>query len=433
VSGGIAVLLGLLVVAFVSSMLVGGRTIRGFGLPSGAEYLVLGVAVGPHGLGLVPRSTADGFEPIVVCGAAWLALVAGLGYFIVGQRRVRFVRAVTGILGAAFVGTLVAVALFLTLDALGISGGFPRLELALGAGFVGSETTRHTVRWVAERHGARGPLSDWLADMARASALVPVVGLGILFAIAPDAPLGAFAVWWRVAVTLGIGVVMGLVAAVLLGREFRRDESWGILLGTSLLAAGVATRLGLAAVATLFAMGLTLSVVSRHRLEIKFMVQPTEKPVLLPVVIVVGSCVDFDTLPQLWLLVGVALAARLVAEFMRGALLAAFLPAARAAGPRVGLGMASSGAISLALAFTFSARLPGPASSTVLLLAATGVLLGEFIGPAELRRALERAGETHAFDAASDVAPLSLPSPALQDADSELPERTVVSDFPEGR
>jgi len=97
VSGGIAVLLGLLVVAFVSSMLVGGRTIRGFGLPSGAEYLVLGVAVGPHGLGLLPRSMVVIFQPIFVCAASWLAFVVGLGYLLVGRRRVHLGRALTGL------------------------------------------------------------------------------------------------------------------------------------------------------------------------------------------------------------------------------------------------------------------------------------------------------------------------------------------------
>jgi hypothetical protein len=430
VSGGVTVLLGLLVVAFVSSMLVGGRTIRGFGLPSGAEYLVLGVAVGPHGLGILPRSTVQAFAPVFVCAAAWLAFVIGLGYLIVGRRRVHVTRAVTGVLTASLVGAAVAAALFFALNALGVLAGFPRLLLALAAGFVGCETTRHTVRWVAERHGAHGLLSDWLADMARASALVPILGLGALFAFAPDTPLGAFAVEWRMAAGAGIGMVMGLVAAVLLGREFRRDESWGILLGTSLLAAGVAMRLGLAAVATLFVMGLTLSIVSRHRLEIKFMVQGTEKPVLLPVVLVAGACVDFDTLPHVWLLVAVALAARLLAEVVRGLLLVAFVPAARPAGPRIGLGMASTGAISLALAYTLTVRLPGAASSAVLLLAAAGVLLGELVGPAELRHALQRVGETHTVEAESEMAPLSLPSSALRASDYPDPQRR--SDYPEG-
>lgn len=405
---GVAVLLGLLIVAYIGSMLVGGRTIRGFGLPSGAEYLVLGVVVGPHVLGVLPRSTVRSFEPIFVCAAAWLALVAGIGYLLVGNRRVKLVRALIGVLTAALVGAAVAGALWLFLRDFSSLTRYHRLELSLGAGFVGCETTRHTVRWVAERHGASGRLSDWLADMARASALVPVLGLGVLFAVMPDSPLASFAIPARIGAGAGLGVLLGLVAVVLLGREFRRDESWGILLGTSLLAAGIAARLGLAAVATLFVMGLTIAIASPHRLDLKLMVQPTEKPVLLPVVLVAGACVDFDPVPRMWLLVAVALGARLVAELVRGFILVVVLPHARPAGPTIGLGMTSTGAISLALAFTLAVRSPGASSQAVLALAAAAVLLGELVGPAMLRRGLERAGETHAVDAV-EPAPLSIP------------------------
>jgi hypothetical protein len=426
-SGGVAVLLGLLVVAYVGSILVGGRTIRGFGLPSGAEYLVLGVVVGPHGLGLLPRSIIRNLEPIFVCAAAWLALVVGIGYLVVGRRRVKISRALAGIVTAALVGAGVAGALWLVLGELGLLSGYSRLALALGGGFVGCETTRHTVRWVAERHGASGELSDWLADMARASAIVPVLGLGVMFALAPDAPLTTFTVPLRIGTGVAIGVVMGVVAAVLLGREFRRDESWGILLGTSLLAAGVATRLGLAAVATLFVMGLTLSAVSRHRIDIKFMVQPTEKPVLLPVVVVAGASVNLHAMPKLWVLVVVALVARVLSEVIRGLVLVAFVPKARPAGFGIGLGMASTGAISLALAFTFVVRSPGPVSGAVLVIAAAGVLLGELIGPAMLRHSLSSAGETHAVDG-EEPAPLSFRPSALPSSD--FPERDTHSDYP---
>ncbi len=380
---GIAVLLGLLIVAYIGSMLVGGRTIRGFGLPSGAEYLVLGVVVGPGVLGLLPRSMVRSFEPIFVCAAAWLALVLGLGYLVVGHRRVKIGRALAGVVTATLVGGVVAGALWFALGKLNLLTGYPRLQLSLGAGFVGCETTRHTVRWVVERHGASGRLSDWLADMARASALVPMLGLGVLFALSPDSPLGAFTIPARLGTTAGLGVVMGL----------------------------------------------TVAVVSPHRLDIKMMVQPTEKPVLLPVVMVAGACVDFRAMPKIWILVGVALAARLAAELVRGVILVAFLPPARAAGPSIGLGMTSTGAVSLALAFTLAVRSPGPASNAVLVVAAAGVLLGELIGPAMLRRSLERAGETHAVEA-MEPSPLSMPRGAFAHGDRDSVSGTPFSEPP---
>ena len=419
---GAEVLLALLVLTYVGSVLVGGRTIRGFGLPSGAEYLVLGVVLGPHVLGVVQRSTVMSFETLFVVAASWLALVSGLGWGIVGRRSIHFGRALVGVVMAVLVGAAVSFATYFAFTRLGTFQGRERILWAIAAGSVGCETTRHAVRWVVERHGTRGPVSDWVADLARSSAIVPVLWIAVMFAMAPDAPLAAFTVPARFGIGLGIGVVLGLVAAVLLGREFRRDESWGILLGTSLLAAGVATRLGLAAVATLFVMGLTLSAVSRHRLEIKLMVQPTEKPMFLPVALVVGAYVDFDAVPKLGWLVAAALLARVAAELVRGVLLVTFIKPARPASPTLGLGMLSTGTISLAVAFSVFVRLPGPASSTILTIAAAGVLLGEMLGPAFLRRGLDRAGETHVVDDA-DPSPLSMPPPhALSDHPPEVRE-----------
>ena len=84
----IAFLLGLLVLAYLGSILVGGRAIRGFGLASGAEYLVLGFVLGPQVLSVVGRSLVETFQPVVLVGVSWLGLVLGVSYLRVGQRRV---------------------------------------------------------------------------------------------------------------------------------------------------------------------------------------------------------------------------------------------------------------------------------------------------------------------------------------------------------
>jgi hypothetical protein len=170
--------------------------------------------------------------------------------------------------------------------------------------------------------------------------------------------------------------------------------------------------------ATLFAMGLTLALVSRHRLEIKFMIQPSEKPVMLPVVLVTGACITFDSVPKLAWVVAAALAARLAVELGRGLVMAVVLAPARRAWAEVALGMSSTGALTLAAAFTLHVRSPGASSDAVIAIAAASVLFGEAVGPALLRRAIVRAGEAHAVNP-EDVSPLSL-----------RPPREMVSDFP---
>lgn len=388
----IGLLLGLLVLSYFGSILVGDRTIRGFGLPSGAEYLLLGFVLGPQVLGVVNRSLIGTFEPVLVVGAAWLALVAGIGYGHVGRRRVRLGRALLGILGALGVAGGVAAAVFIGLGEHTSLEQSSRLLLAVAAGAVSSETTRHAVRWVVERHGAKGALADALADFARASVLVPVLALALLFAAAPEQGLPDLRLELRALSTLAIGFMLGLVAALLLGREFRRDESWGILLGTSLLGIGVAARLGMSALATTFAMGLTVNLVSRHRIDLKAMVAPTEKPVVLPVAVLTGAFVELEAAPFLPFLIGVALGARILMELVRGWLLSLVLPGARAAGALAGLSMISTGPFTLAVAVTIGLRFPGPLGASIVALAAASVVMGELLGPLMLRRALTRAG-----------------------------------------
>lgn len=388
----IALLLGLLALSYMGSILSSDRTIRGFGLPSGAEYLLLGFLLGHEVLGVLDRSTVAKFEPVLVVGAAWLGLVAGVGYGHVGPRRVRVGRALAGIVLAAFVGVGVAAAVFFAFTLASDVTFHERLLLAGAAGIVCSETTRHAVRWVVERHGAKGALSDALADFARASVAAPALALAVLFAAAPDQGLPGLTLELRALATLGIGIVLGLVATLLLGREFRRDESWGILLGTSLLGMGVAARLGLSALTTTFAMGLTMSLVSPHRADLKVMVTPTEKPVVLPVAVLTGASVDVQAAPFVPLLIGVALGARLLFELARGVLLSIGMRAARRAGALNGLGMIATGPFTMAVAVTIGMRFPGPLGGSIVVLAAGSVVMGELMGPLMLRRVLTRAG-----------------------------------------
>ena len=393
-SESIWLLLGLLLLAYLGSNLVGGRAIRGFGLPSGSEYLVLGFALGPHVLDVLGRSLVHTFEPVVLVGTGWLALVVGVGYVRVADRYVTPGRAAAGVLLGTLTCLAVCAAVYLAAPFSGFRG-FGRTAVALGIGACASATTRHSVRWVVERHGARGPLADFAADAARASALVPPLALTALFAMAPGGGLPTVPMLGRIGVTLGFGAGLGLIAALLLGRDFRRDESWGVLLGTGLLCVGVTDRAGLSLLGAMIAMGLTLAF-SRHRLEIKAMLTPTEKPVLLPMVLLAGAYVNLKLSKPVFLMVAVAVLAKIVARMLLGSALS--FGRVRGSGPAFGLSMLASGGFTIAAALAFSTRVPGVAADAVLLFAVVSTLLGEGLGPAALRRSLERAGELHAVD-----------------------------------
>lgn len=388
----IELLLLLVALAYLASILLGGRTIRGFGLPSGAEYLVLGFLLGPHALDVAPRAVVEGTKPLLMAAVGWVALILGVSALHTGARRVALGRLVAGVLQSAAAGALVGAVVWWALRQGGLAPG----DALLGAGIAGaiaSETTRHSVRWVIERHGASGPVSDLSADLARVSALVPPLALGLLFAVVPGQTLFLMPLWARVGGTVALGVVLGATVAFLLGREFRRDESWGILLGAALLGIGVTAHFGLSVIATLFFMGFTLAC-TPHGLDIKLMVAPTEKPVLLPVTLTVGSLVSFAQPSQAFAIVALALIVKLVGRSLIGALVGRAL-GVRAASFELGLSTLACGELSVITALSFQLRRPGEVAEALILFAAASAVLGELVGPATLRRALRQNGELH--------------------------------------
>lgn len=391
-------LLGLLVLSYLGSMLRGDRAIAGLGLPSGAEYLCLGFVLGSHVLGIIPGELLEAFEPLLVIGASWIAFIAGLGYTQIGRRRIVLHRALVGIVGTCLVALGVSACVWFALPWVAPRLLDDRVLLAGGAGIVSCGSTRQAVRWVVQRHAASGPLADALADFARASSLVPIVGLSLLLAFFPDPKLLAFNFSVRAAAAWGVGALLGLVTLLLVRPALAREQVWGILVGTSLLAMGVTARLGLSSVASAFALGLTLGIASPRRAELAAMLRPTERAVLLPLAVLAGALIDLRAAPAIAWLVPIALAARLVAELVRGGWLLAASRSARRGGALVALNLVSSGEVSLACAVSIASNFDRPAALTVLGIAAAGVLMGELLAPVVLRRSLGRAGELGRLD-----------------------------------
>ncbi|HEU4537022.1 MAG TPA: potassium transporter Kef [Polyangiaceae bacterium] len=415
-------LMGLLLLAYLGSSLVSGHSIRGFGLPSGAEYLVLGLMLGPHMLGLLDRSTVAVFRPFAEAAAGWVALVVGLDYGFVGRRRVRLGNLALGSLFSLGAGALIALAVYAALAAFSTLGGPERLLCAGGTGAACAETTRHVVRWVGQRYGASGPLSGLLAELADSDDAVPILATALLFATRPTGhlPWAVPTLGWA-ALTLGLGALLGAAAALLLGRDFRLEESWGVLLGASVLAIGLSTRLGLSPLTTMFAFGVAVATVSPHRDEIWAMVEPTERAVLHPLLLLAGARIDADAVPAGFWVVGAALAARVLAKGATGLALRAAAPAARGAPPALGLGLLSTGAVCLSIGLLFALRFPGPVGDTVLVAAAAITVFGEFVGPRALRSALRYAGEIDL------KTPLPIPSPFAALRRSILPPEAAAA------
>jgi hypothetical protein len=410
-----SLLLALLVVAYIGSLWAAARG-RSFGSPSGAEYVVLGCLLGPRALGVVGDEALASFEPVAHVALGWIALGYGLECGLVGERPAPLRSNLLAIAVTTMTACTVAGCVYWVANRLGFAGSPPLPVLAVTLGLVSAETTRHALRRVSERHEARGPLSELVAEVAAADDALVLVGLSFLFAVATG-PLqvGELRVpeAGGAAATLAVGVVLGGALAWLLARAPRHVEWWTLLLGGAWIATGAATRVGLSAMAATFAMGLTLSIASREAPRLRALVLATEGPVLLPALLLAGAHLGLPHGSGEALIVAGAIGGRVVSSLVMGTLMAGARKSTRAGTRWLGLGLLSSGTLTMMVAFSVQLREGGMIGRLALLTAAGGTLLGELFGPFALRRALRRAGELQDREPVGDK-----PAPGAQEVAS---------------
>ncbi len=424
----IALLMGLLLLSYVGSLIVGGRSAKG--LPSGVEFIGLGFAVGPHALGLVERSMIAEFEPIVQVALGWLAFVVGLDFSRVAGRRVRAKSMLLGVLTALLTGATVALIVnrFLAYHPIAGIEGTNALLFAAGFGAVAAETTRFVVQWVAVRWTVKGPISSLLVELAASDDLAPLVAAGAIFAFAPSSSVSLHippAGWFML--SLALGALLGIVAALLL-RQAEGYAVWGALIGTLLLGVGASTRLGLCTIFVTFVMGIALGGVSPNRRVLRKLVGPTERAVLYPMLLLAGAHLDARPLMEDHMLIAVvalALLARIVGKLLSGFVVQSVVPAARPAGPLLGIVLLSSGPVSVSCGFVLALRFPGKLGDTLLVCAAASAVLGELISTFALKNMLTQLGE---LTLPAVAAPLVPPPPPSVPAARSPPRSAVPAD-----
>jgi hypothetical protein len=421
----IALLMGLLVLSYLGSLLVGTGKARG--LASGIEFIGLGFAVGPHALGLVERPMITEFEPIVQVALGWLAFVVGLDFGRVEGRRVENTSTALGIACAVITGTVVGVAVHWMLAVIHVRGieGRSAIILAAGAGAVSAETARNAVEWVQGRWGARGPVSRLLVDIGAADDLAPLVAAGAIFAMAPSAGLSfSLPAWGWFGASIALGALLGTVTAVLL-RGAEGDAVWGALIGTLLLGVGAAARFDLCTIFVTFVMGIALAAASPSRRALRKIVIPTERAVLYPMLLLAGARLDPRPVMEnrmLLALVALVLLARIVGKVLSGVVVRATAAAARPAGAWLGIVLLSSGPVSTACGFVFALRFPGPVGDTLLVCAVASAILGELVSTLSLKAMLVETGEiVPAVMPSASPRPASIPPPAPVSSGNVLP------------
>lgn len=407
----------LLVVVVISSFVIS-RVIARFAsryvVLSGAEYLLVGVLLGPHvGLGLIHDSTLEYVRPLI-------SLLLGLSGFLVGLQgrdAIKGVRLTLIGFGSAVGVVALSVVCVLPLlvnllpsvenhHAFSVQrelwrshGWFlevyftnEHLWLALCIGAAAAVSSSVVVQGFRRIYTARGPVTDILECAARASQITAIVVLGLVLATTRATEAGGALtlgiVEWELTAILG-SVVCGLLFGWFIGTDSDPSRIFLASVGLVTFASGAGAVLGVSPLFVNLLAGLTVAVTSAHAQRLRRELDRLQHVLFVLLMIFAGTMWS-PVRGLLWLLpVGYVLI-RLLARRLVTAFWVRLLHAERV--PRVGDGFWSQGTLSVAIAVDFSMRYR-TWESVVLTTVLLGTLLSELFSQRALRRLLADAGE----------------------------------------
>lgn len=355
---------------------------RRFLIVSGAEYLLLGILLGPEVSGVIRASTVDGFAPFLTLAFGWVGALIGSQFRIRDLVRVpaehfRVAATEATLVLVVTAGVMAAVGTWW----LGLSGRELVIPaLVFGAIAVSSAPTGIAV--VSRRLPARGFLVRQLQVSPAVDALVAITAFGVLLAITHEPPSQVGTrpptpTEW-VVITLAIGLVSGVLFHLFVGGERKIDRLFIALSGALILSSGVAAYLRLSPLLPAMLIGFVLVNTSPASDEIQEVLARVERPLYFVLLIFAGAAWQLDA-PAWVLIATLFVGVRIVAK-VGGAVLAArlhgMLPAL---GTRWGWGLVGHGGLAVAIALNYRLFHDSPTAGTVFTAALVSVLITDVL------------------------------------------------------
>ena len=358
---------------------------------SGAEYLILGVLLGPLVSGLFPESTTDAFTPVMVLGIGWIGLTLGMSFRLQQLVRIRGLKyrlalvqsLVTLAAVSSAVTFAVSYAMQVDLEVALIAG------TALGAIAVASTPTGLDVALGGDRTHA--PVVRQIEVALGIDGVVSVLAFGLLLAWAHQSPplvVRPLTTTEWVAVTIGVGVIGGMLFHLFLGDEKQPDRLFISVAGAVVLVSGTAWYLELSTVLSALVMGIILANTIRNPSPIRKVLASAERPFYYALLLLAGATWQPDASIVWWLVIAHYFVLRTMSKLWGTAIVTWWNRAQEAVGLDWGRALIGQGRLTIALALDYATRRELPFGDLVFTCAAASVLFTEFFAARFVRSAV---------------------------------------------
>lgn len=350
---------------------------RRYQIVSGAEYLILGILLGPHVAGLMSADVVKTLAPFMTLALGWTGAALGMQFYVRDLIQINTVHYKTAAFEAVctflFVSTLMLAAFAWAFD-------FEYRQVILPAITLGAiaTATSSAIASVSQAH----PVITQLETSARLGGAFAIAAFSILLCVVHvDVQVGTRSVTaaeWAV-ICVAIGIIGGALFHLFIGREQQTDRLFIAMAGAIILCSGAAAYLRLSPLLPCFLVGATLVNTSSNRDELRRMMSAVEKPMYFALLLLAGafwSPSRYDWILPVVLYVFVRTAAKLGSA--RLATRATGFDALRTS--NWGTGLLAQGTIGLAIAMSYSLNDAVLVPNVVFTAAVFSVLISDLFG-----------------------------------------------------
>jgi MFS family permease len=384
--------LAVVAVGYILAYVLFDRLRDRYGYVGGAEYVLLGVLLGPKVSGLLGAGQVQDLTPIVSLAAGWLGMLLG-SYFRLptlallppGHIKTAFSEALTtfGVALAALFALFRYLAGYAWADAM---------VQAVSLAAIATLSSAAAVDAFVRRAKVKTPILPVLQLTARIDALVAVVAFGLVLTVFHQGEVAPgvrppTATEWAV-INLAVGVASGVLFHLFLGPRGTAEEPesasrlFVALAGAIVVASGASYYLNLSPIYTTLILGFILSNSGSSHRDVTRLLLATERPIYLALLIFAGAAWSPGSVDLLFIapvFVVIRLGARYIGGRVAGLHVAP--PELRTRG--LARGLLAQGGIGVAIAVNYAQVRPDLNPRLVLTATLLSVLLFEVVASRE--------------------------------------------------
>lgn len=395
--------LAVVTVGYILAYIVFDRLRDRFGYVGGAEYVLIGVLLGPHASGLLGARQVQDLTPLASLAVGWLGMLLGT-YFRLPTLALLPLAHVQIAFGEAVATFLAALAVLLALFHGAAGYAWPETVVqAVTLAAIATLSSPAAVDAFVDRAKTRSPVLRVLQLTARIDALVAVGAFGLVLAVYHQGDVSPgirppTATEWAV-INLAVGVTTGVLFHLFLGPRSETNEAesssrlFVAMAGAIVVASGASYYLNLSPLYTNLVLGIILTNSGRSHRDVTRLLLATERPVYLALLIFAGAAWSPGPIELLYI-APVFVVVRLVARFFGGSVAGLHVAPVALRTPALARGLLAQGGVGVAIALNYSQVRPDLNPRLILTAALLSILLFEIVASREasgLVRSLKRA------------------------------------------